>query len=58
MVLLFEGSKLNRFPLDIGHYMYKMYVKEELQSTLILMVVETGQQRGAFKKINGSLGND
>lgn len=50
MVLWFEGSKSNRFPLDIGHNMYKMYIKEELQSTLISMLVETGQQNGAFKK--------
>lgn len=27
-----------------------MYIKEELQSTLISMLVETGQQNGAFKK--------
>lgn len=48
--------KLNRFPLDIGHNMYKMYVKEELQSTLISMLVETGQQKGCiFKKIYGSI---
>lgn len=51
MVLRFEGSKSNRFPLDIGQNMYKMYIKEELQSTLILMLVKTGQQNGALKKI-------
>lgn len=54
MVLLFEGSKLKRFPLDVGHYMYKMYI-EEFQSTLILMLVETGQRKGVL--INGSMGN-
>lgn len=48
---------MNRFPLDIGHNMYKMYIKEELQSTLISMLVETGQQNGAFKKkFNGYWG--
>ena len=47
---LLEGSKLNRFPLDIGHHMYKMYIEEELQSTSILMLVETGQQKGALLK--------
>lgn len=31
MVLRFEGSKSNRFPLDIGQNMYKMYIKEELK---------------------------
>lgn len=57
MVLRFEGSKSNRFPLGIGQNMYKMYIKEELQSTLILMLVKTGQQNGALKKkINGYWG--
>lgn len=37
--------------------MYKMYIKEELQSTLISMLVETGQQKGAFFFKSRSLGN-
>lgn len=56
MVLRFEGSKSNRFPLDIGQNMYKMYIKEELKYFDFNASKNWPAKRCIKKKINGYWG--